>query len=105
MTLVTWSFPTKVVFGNGAVATLGDHVRATGAKRALVVCDPGVVKAGIAERVRKVLEGAGIAAMVFDKVDPNPVLKNVVDGVAAYKSHAAEVVVAVGGGSPLDTGK
>ncbi|MDB5220053.1 MAG: alcohol dehydrogenase [Myxococcaceae bacterium] len=105
MTTVTWSFPTTVVFGNGSIATLGDHIKRIGATRALVVCDPGVVKAGIAERVKKVLEGAGIPASVFDKVDPNPIEPNVVDGVAAYRAHNADVIVSVGGGSPLDVGK
>jgi 4-hydroxybutyrate dehydrogenase len=105
MSTVTWSFPTTVVFGNGSIGTLGDHVKRIGATRALVVCDPGVVKAGIAERVRKVLEGAGIPAMVFDRVDPNPIEPNVTDGVAAFRSHGADVIVSVGGGSPLDVGK
>jgi alcohol dehydrogenase class IV len=103
--LVTWAFPTTVVFGVGAVSTLADQVRRIGARRALVVCDPGVVKVGIADRVRSLLEAGGVAAAVFDGVDPNPVEKNVTDGVDAYRAHGAECVVAVGGGSPLDTGK
>lgn len=105
MATVTWSFPTQIVFGNGALSTLATHVAKLGAKRALVVVDAGVVKAGIAEKVKVVLENGGIAASVFDKVDPNPVEKNIFDGVAAFKAHEADVVVAVGGGSPLDTGK
>jgi alcohol dehydrogenase class IV len=105
MTTVTWSFPTTIVFGNGSLATLGDHIKRIGATRALIVCDPGVVKAGIAERVLKVLEGAGIPAQVFDRVDPNPIEPNVVDGVAAFRAHGADVIVSVGGGSPLDVGK
>jgi 4-hydroxybutyrate dehydrogenase len=105
MTTVTWSFPTTVVFGNGSIATLGDHIKRIGASRALIVCDPGVVKAGIAERVRKVLEGAGIPAQIFDRVDPNPIEPNVTEGVAAFRSHGADVIVSVGGGSPLDVGK
>ncbi|HVJ88233.1 MAG TPA: iron-containing alcohol dehydrogenase, partial [Labilithrix sp.] len=105
MSIVTWSYPTTVVFGNGAVAKIGDYVRRASGKRALVVCDPGVVKAQIAERVQKHLESAGIAAMIFDRVEPNPVLANVTDGVAAYRSHGADIVVSVGGGSPLDVGK
>jgi alcohol dehydrogenase class IV len=104
-TLVTWAFPTTVVFGNGALGALGTQVKRAGGKRALVVADAGVVKAGIAEKVRKALEGAGIAAAIFDRVDPNPVEQNVSDGVAAFKAHAADIVVAVGGGSPLDAGK
>ncbi|HVH43207.1 MAG TPA: iron-containing alcohol dehydrogenase [Labilithrix sp.] len=105
MSIVTWSFPTTVVFGAGSLSKLGDHVRRASGKRALVVCDPGVVKAQIAERVRKVLDDAGIPAALFDEVDPNPVLANVEKGVAAYRAHKADIVVSVGGGSPLDVGK
>ena len=103
--LSTWSFPTTVVFGVGAVQTVADHVKRIGAKRVLVVCDAGVVKVGIADRVRGVLEGAGIATAVFAGVDPNPVEENVLSGVAAYRAHEAGCIVALGGGSPLDAGK
>jgi 4-hydroxybutyrate dehydrogenase len=103
--LVTWSFPTTIVFGAGAVGTVADHVKRIGAKRALLVCDAGVLKVGIAERVRALLEGGGVAAAVFSAVDPNPVEKNVFEGVAAYKAHSAECIVSVGGGSPLDAAK
>jgi 4-hydroxybutyrate dehydrogenase len=103
--LATWAFPTTIVFGAGAVGTVAHHVRRLGAKRALVVCDAGVVQVGIAERVRRILEDGGVACAVFDSVDPNPVEKNVLDGVSAYRSHGASCIVAVGGGSPLDTGK
>jgi alcohol dehydrogenase class IV len=103
--LVSWSFPTTIVFGVGAVTKVGDHARRLGARRALVVCDAGVVKVGIADRVRSLLEAAGVASVVFDKVDPNPVEENVLAGVAAYRAHGAECIVSVGGGSPLDTGK
>lgn len=105
MANVTWSFPTIVVFGNGSLAALPDHVRRAGATRALVVCDPGVVKAGIAARVTSVLEAAKIPSAVFDKVHPNPIEEDVVGGVAAYQGHGADIVVSVGGGSPLDVGK
>jgi 4-hydroxybutyrate dehydrogenase len=103
--LVTWAFPTTIVFGVGAVRTAPDHVRRLGAKRALIVCDAGVVKVGIAERVRRTLEEGGVAVAVFDSVDPNPIERNVLDGVEAYRSHGATCIVSVGGGSPLDTGK
>jgi 4-hydroxybutyrate dehydrogenase len=105
MSKVIWSFPTTIVFGRGCLASLGESVKRSGGTRALVVCDAGVTKAGIALSVTKVLEGAGIATAVFDEVDPNPVEKNVERGVLAYKEHRADIVVAVGGGSPLDTGK
>jgi len=99
------TIPTTRVFGNGAVRTLANHVKRVGAKRALVVCDAGVAKVGIAGRIRALLEEGGVAAAVFDRVDPNPVEKNVSDGVEAFKAFRADVVVSVGGGSPLDAGK
>lgn len=105
MSLVTWSFPTITVFGAGAIKALPDHVKRAGGKRVLVVADPGVTKAGISDRVRAILDGAGLAAKVFDKVDPNPIEQNIIDGVAAFKEHGADFVVSVGGGAPLDTGK
>jgi alcohol dehydrogenase class IV len=105
MSLVTWSFPTTIVFGSGAVASAPDHVKRLGAKRALVVCDAGVAKVGIADRVKKLLEDGGVPTAIFDKVDPNPVEKNVFDGVAAFDAHGADIIVSVGGGSPLDAGK
>jgi 4-hydroxybutyrate dehydrogenase len=105
MSLVTWSFPTTVVFGEGALATVPDHRKRIGATRALVVGDSGVTRAGITLLVTKALGAAGLAAEVFDAVDPNPVEKNVEEGVLAYRAAKADVVVAVGGGAPLDTGK
>ncbi len=106
-TLVTWAFPTTIVFGAGAVRTVAERVSrlGDGPQRALLVCDAGVVKVGIAERVRRILEEGGIPCAVFDSVDPNPIEKNITDGVEAYRSHGATCIVALGGGSPLDTGK
>jgi alcohol dehydrogenase class IV len=105
MNLVTWAFPTTIVFGVGAAATVAEHAKRAGGTRALLVCDAGVVKAGIAAQVQGHLEKGGVASAIFDKVDPNPVEKNVFDGVEAYRAHRADVVVGVGGGSPLDTAK
>jgi 4-hydroxybutyrate dehydrogenase len=105
MALVTWSFPTTIVFGAGALATLPNHAKRIGGKRALVVCDPGVRKAGLSDRVLSALKNGGIDALSFDGVDPNPVEKNVFDGVTEYEKFGADFLVAVGGGSPLDTAK
>jgi alcohol dehydrogenase class IV len=104
MALVTWSFPTRIVFGAGALATLPEHAKTLG-RRALVVCDEGIAQLGLADRVRSMLEAAGLSAAIFDRVDPNPVEKNVEDGVAAYRAHEADHLIAVGGGSPLDAAK
>ena len=103
--MAIWSFPTRIVFGAGTVSTLGDEVKRLGKMRALLVCDPGVERAKLCEPVEKALAGAGIAYTRFSGVDPNPVEKNVTDGVAAFRAAKADVIVAVGGGSPLDTAK
>ncbi len=103
--LVTWSFPTTIVFGPGALSALSAHVKRLNAQRPLVVCDKGIVKAGLAARVQEVLAAAGLAVAVFDAVDPNPVESNVSSGVAAFKAHRADLIVSLGGGSPLDVGK
>jgi alcohol dehydrogenase class IV len=103
--MVTWSFPTIIVYGAGSIRSIADHAKRIGGKRALLVCDAGVVKAGIAEKVKAELEKGGIATALFDKVDPNPVEQNVFDGVDAFRAHEADLIVSVGGGSPLDAGK
>jgi 4-hydroxybutyrate dehydrogenase len=105
MALSTWSFPTTIVFGPGALSVLPAHIKRLNAQRPLLVCDQGIVMAGLALRVQQVLEAAGLAVAVFDKVDPNPVESNVSSGVAAFKAHKADLIVSVGGGSPLDVGK
>jgi alcohol dehydrogenase class IV len=103
--LSIWSYPTRVVFGVGAVAETGNEVKRLGASRALIVTDRGVVKAGLVAPVEQALASAGIAMAVFDGVEPNPVEKNVHDGVDAYREAKADIIVAIGGGSPLDVGK
>ncbi len=105
MNVTTWSFPTRILFGTGAAAQTGAEAARLGAKRALVVTDKGVVKAGIVERVLGPLRAAGIEVAVFDDVLGNPIEKNVHDGVRAFRQAAADLVVALGGGSPLDVGK
>jgi 4-hydroxybutyrate dehydrogenase len=105
MSLSTWSFPTTIVFGPGALSVLPDHVRRVGGTRVLIVADPGVVRAGLAARVGGTLESARIPFTVFDAVDPNPVEKNVDDGLAAFRASSADVIVSIGGGAPLDAAK
>jgi alcohol dehydrogenase class IV len=105
MAIVTWSFPTRILFGVGAVKETGAEAKRVGATRALVVTDAGVVKAGLVTPVRASLEAAGVGVTVFDAVLGNPVEKNVHEGVAAFRGARADLVVALGGGSPLDVGK
>ena len=99
------SFPTRVVFGAGSVRELPAELQNVGAQRPLLVVDRGVVGAGIARRVSEVLENAGARYQLFERVDSNPVERNVWDGVEAYKSAGCDSIVGLGGGSPLDAAK
>ena len=103
--LTTWSFPTRIVFGVGAALQTGSEAKRLGATRALIVTDQGVRKAGLCSAVERSLQQAGIEVAFFDGVLGNPVESNVHAGVKAFREANADIVVAVGGGSPLDVGK
>ena len=100
-----FSFPTRIVFGEGAVQEVGTLAAGLGAKRALIVADRGVVAVGLTEPVAKSLASAGIEHRVFDGISPNPTEENVDTGAAAYRNFGADLVVGVGGGSALDGAK
>ncbi len=104
MSVTAWSFPTRILFGNGAVRELGKLAKGLG-DTALIVTDQGVVKAGVIDAVRKALDEAGVKHATFDGVHGNPYESDVDEGVAAYRKANAKLVIAVGGGSPLDVGK
>ena len=104
MSVTAWSFPTRILFGNGAIRELGARAKDI-ADSALIVTDQGVVKAGILDPVRKSLDAAGVRHTTFDGVHPNPYEDDVTAGVEAYRKCAARLIIAVGGGSPLDVGK
>jgi alcohol dehydrogenase class IV len=99
------SYPTKVVFGVGALARLGAQAERLKIRRPLLVTDAGVVKAGLAQRSLDELSQARLAFQVFDRVQPNPTEEDVLGALAAYQSGGCDGVVAIGGGSPLDTAK
>lgn len=100
-----FSFPTRIVFGPGALNELGDEAKQLAMRRPLVVTDPGVVACGLAEQVLAAARRAGLAPSLFGGVDPNPVEKNVRDGLDAYRQANCDGVIGLGGGSPLDTAK
>ncbi len=101
MSLSTFSFPTSILFGPGAVAQLPQQLAQGGVKRPLLVTDAGLARTPVFSRVQGLLPGVP----VFAEVEPNPTEKNVLDGVAAYRSGGCDAIVAVGGGSPLDAAK
>ena len=92
-------------FGPGARKELPGVVARLGYKKALVVTDKGLMKFGVAKMVLDVMDEAGIAYEIFDDVKPNPTVSNVKAGIEACKNAAADFIVAIGGGSSMDTAK
>lgn len=92
-------------FGPGARKELPGVVARFGYKKALVVTDKGLMKFGVAKMVLDELDNAGIAYDIFDDVKPNPTVTNVKEGIEACKKAAADFIVAIGGGSAMDTAK
>src|SRR5882672_6117367 len=96
---------TRLVYGLNTVDRLGELALEIGAKRVLLVTDPGIVAAGHAERVRRRLEAAGLAVVVFDKARQNPTTKCVDDCLAVAQPFGIDTIIGLGGGSSMDTAK
>lgn len=92
-------------FGNNSREVLAEEIKKGKFKKVFLVTDKPLVVAGITAKVEKVLTDAGIEYSLYDEIKPNPTIKNVTDGVAACKASGADVIVAVGGGSSMDTAK
>jgi len=92
-------------FGRGAREELANEIKTRGFKKILLVTDETLVKCGVAEKVSNVLDEAEIEYAVYSDIKPNPTVKNVQDGVAKCKEINADAIVAVGGGSVIDTAK
>ena len=91
--------------GKGAIAAIADEVKARGFSHVFVASDPDLVKFGVTKKVLDVLEGASIPYTLFSEIKPNPTIENVQAGVAAFKACGADCIVAIGGGSSIDTAK
>ena len=92
-------------FGQGARKELAEEIKKRGFKKVFLVSDESLVKAGVAGKVEEILNGAEIPYDLYSEIKPNPTIKNVLDGVEACKNSNADVIVAVGGGSSIDTAK
>ena len=92
-------------FGKGAIDNIASEIKDRGAKKVLVVTDESLIKFKVATKITDLLDKAGIAYDIFDKIKPNPTIENVKDGVEACKKSGADIIVAVGGGSSIDTSK
>ncbi|WP_297072528.1 lactaldehyde reductase [uncultured Duncaniella sp.] len=92
-------------FGPGARKELPEVVKRLGKSKALIVTDAGLVKFGVAKMVTDVLDAAAIPYEIFSDVKPNPTVTNVKNGIEAYKKSGADFIIAIGGGSSIDTAK
>lgn len=100
-----YEIPTAIEFGNGSVRSLAEHVRSLGGTKVLIVGDPGVVQAGVADRLTAPLAKAGIPYEIFSDIEADPDIASVEKGTELAKSGGCDLVVGVGGGSSLDTAK
>ena len=92
-------------FGKGAIKEIANEVHNRGLKKVMLVTDKDLIKFKVATKVIDILDEAKIDYEVYDKIKPNPTLKNVTEGVEFCKICQADVIVAVGGGSAIDTSK
>ncbi len=95
----------EFIFGAGARHLVGRYARNFGARKVLVVSDPGVIRAGWTKQVTNSLEAENLPYSVFSQVQPNPRAEEVMAGVRAYHHEGCNVIVVVGGGSPMDCAK
>ena len=91
--------------GAGAIKEIPGEVKSRGFKKALICCGPTLLKHGVIANVTDLLDQAGLAYEIYSDIKPNPTIENVVDGVAAFKAAGADYLIAIGGGSPMDTSK
>lgn len=91
--------------GKGAIAELSNELNARGYKKAFICSDPDLIKFGVTKKATDVLDAANFAYELYSDIKPNPTIENVQTGVAAFKKSGADCIVAVGGGSSIDTAK
>ncbi|MEE1116191.1 MAG: lactaldehyde reductase [Clostridia bacterium] len=91
--------------GKGAINSIPEEIKGRGFKKAFVTSDPDLVKFGVTKKVLDVLEAANIPYTLFSEIKPNPTIENVQAGIEAFKDCGADCIVAIGGGSSMDTAK
>ncbi|MBP3370149.1 MAG: iron-containing alcohol dehydrogenase, partial [Clostridia bacterium] len=91
--------------GAGAISAIPAEIKARGFNKVFVATDPDLIKFGISKKVTDLLDAEGIAYSVFSDIKPNPTIENVQNGVEAFKAAGADCIVAIGGGSSMDTAK
>ncbi|MCI6820752.1 MAG: iron-containing alcohol dehydrogenase, partial [Clostridiales bacterium] len=97
--------PTKIIFGEGTIKQLPDAVRNMGHEKPLIVTDKGLIAAGLVSKITDVLDDAGIEYAIFDGIQPNPRDTTVQEAAAFAEENAIDMMIAIGGGSSMDTAK
>lgn len=92
-------------FGKGAIENVPTEFKARGFKKAAVITDKDLMKFEVATKVTKLLDEAGVDYALYDGIVPNPTIQNVKDGLAFVQEAQADCIIAIGGGSPIDTAK
>lgn len=91
--------------GSGAINAIPDEIKGRGLSKILVASDPDLVKFGVTQKVTDILDKSGIEYKLYSDIKPNPTIENVQSGVEVYKAYGADGIVAIGGGSSMDTAK
>ena len=91
--------------GAGAIKSIVDEAKGRSFKKAFVCSDPDLVKFGVTKKVLDVLDGAGLPYELYSNIKPNPTIENVQTGVETFKASGADYIIAIGGGSSMDTAK
>lgn len=91
--------------GAGVIQSIPEEIKARGFQKVFVATDPDLIKFGVSQKVTDLLDAAGIDYTIFSKIQANPTITNVKEGVEAFKSYGADSIIAIGGGSAMDTAK
>ncbi len=91
--------------GSGAIASIPEEIKNHGFTKAFVASDPDLIKFGVTKKVTDLLDKEGIPYVIYSDIKPNPTIENVKHGVEEFKNSGADVIVAIGGGSSMDTSK
>lgn len=98
-------FPVKIISDNGCLSAIGDEVDQIGARYPLIVTDSGIVAAGIVDKVTGPLKHKALSYGVFEGVEPDPKIRNASDAADVVKNNGHDLIIALGGGSSIDTAK
>jgi alcohol dehydrogenase class IV len=100
-----YNFPTSIRFGKGVIEELGPHLKEQGLKKVLLVTDPGLAKLSVFNMVSELIKKSGVDVVTFWEIDKNPVKKNVLSGVEAYKKNNCDSIIGFGGGASMDVAR